>query len=163
MKCTECDHKKPLKKEEITMKYKQCGLDYVILHGVEHYRCPECGEEYFGFGDQEKLHALIARVVITKQGILKGDELRFLRTYLGLSGIVFSERVGITKETLSRFENDKQPISKTFDLLLRALVASKLPSREYDFHDWWLAERRKFFKRIEFHAEEGEWKLDLAA
>ncbi len=163
MKCVLCENKKELKRKKITMKYKQCGLDNVTLRGVEYFKCNRCGEEYFGFGDQEKLHALIARALILKGESLKGRELRFLRTYLGFAGAVFATRLGVSKETVSRFENDKQPISKTFDLLVRALVATKLPDRDYDFHDWWLKQEGKNFKRIELNAEKNGWHLKLAA
>lgn len=163
MKCVMCDNPKSLKTKAITIKYKESGLENVTLHGVEAHKCGRCGEEYYGFGDLEQLHGLIARVLVFKKGLLNGKELRFLRTYLGFSGSVFAERVGIAKETLSRFENNKQPMTKTFDLLVRALVTTKLPNRDYDSHDWWLNQQRKSLKQIELNAKNGGWELKEAA
>ena len=163
MKCVHCENKKILKRKTITMKYKQCGLENVTLHGVDYFKCDRCGEEYFGFGDQEKLHTLIAKALTLKKRLLDGGELRFLRTYLGLASAVFAVRLGMSKETISRFENNKQPITKTFDILMRALVATKLPDRDYDFHDWWLKQESKDFKRIELNAEKNGWHLKWAA
>ena len=163
MKCVMCDNQKPLKSKSVTMKYKECGLDNVTLHGVAIHRCNQCGEEYYGFGDLEQLHTIIARVLVFKKDLLDGKELRFLRTYLGFSSSVFAERVGIAKETLSRFENKKQPITKTFDLLVRALVTTKLPDHNYDSHDWWLNQQRKSFKQIELNSKDGAWELKKAA
>jgi len=163
MHCVLCDNKKVLKKRTTTVKYKQSGLDNVTLQGVEYYKCDQCGEEYFGFGDQEKLHAIIARVLIFKKDPLNGKELRFLRTYLGLSSAMFAIRVGLTKETVSRFENGKFPISKTLDVLVRSLVANKLPDRDYDFHDWWMRQEGKKLKRIVLNSDKNGWRLKEAA
>jgi len=163
MKCVICDNPKALKKKPITMRYKQCGLENVVLHGVERFRCGHCGEEYINFGDQEQLHALIAGTLISKKGLLNGREVKFLRTYLGYSGAMFAKRVGYTKETLSRYENGKVEISKTFDILLRALVATSLPDRDYDLHDQILGEQRKTFKLIELNVKNDKWHLKQAA
>ncbi|MDP2599904.1 MAG: YgiT-type zinc finger protein [Deltaproteobacteria bacterium] len=163
MHCVLCDNKKVLKKQATTVKYKQSGLDNVTLQGVEYYKCDQCGEEYFGFGDQEKLNAIIARVLIFKKDPLNGKELRFLRTYLGLSSAMFAMRVGLTKETVSRFENNKFPISKTLDVLVRSLVANKLPDRDYDFHDWWMRQQGKKVKRIILNTDKNGWRLKEAA
>lgn len=163
MRCVMCENKKKLKKSRITIKYKECGLDNVTLHGVDSHKCDQCGEEYLGFGDQEQLHSLIAKALTLKKGILTGKELRFLRTFLGLSSAMFAVRVGISKETISRFENDRQPISKTFDVLVKSLVANKLPDRDYDFHDRWLNQQGIDIKRIELNAERDGWHLKMAA
>lgn len=163
MKCVMCDNRKSLKNRKISIKYKDCGLDHVTLQGVDYEKCQKCGEEYFGFGNVEQLHALIAVALISKKELLAGKELRFLRTYLDLSSSHFAERVGIAKETLSRFENNKQVVSKTFDLLVRALVATKIPGHVYNFQDWWLREHRMSYRRIELKAKNNRWKLKLAA
>src|SRR5262249_4671935 len=137
----------------------ECGLDNVILHGVEHSRCKVCGEEYYGFGSQAKLHELIAKLLIEKKGLLNGKEIRFLRTYIGYSALMFSELTGHAKETISRFENEKSPITKTFDLLMRSLVANRLPDRNYDWHDLLLNKKGMILKKIELNAKDGDWSL----
>lgn len=163
MKCTMCDNAKPLKAIRVTMKYDACGLDNVTLKGVEVHKCHECGEEYYSFGDMEKLHEAIAHILILKKGALTAKELRFLRTYLGYSGTMFARLTGYQKETVSRIENQKQLPTKTFDVLVRALVAAKLPDRQYDLHDMWLNETGKNFRRIELHSHNGGWHAKLAA
>ena len=55
MKCSMCENNKALKKSFVTVKYKASGLDNVTLTQVEHYKCEQCGEEYFKYGDLEKL------------------------------------------------------------------------------------------------------------
>ena len=159
MKCIACDNKKDLKKQKITAKYTQCGLDNVSLVGVDYLKCDQCGEEYFGFGDQEHLHSLIAKVLIKKDRPLIGKEFRFLRTYLGFSGRMLAKLIGYEPEHISRIENDKSKISSRLDVLMRSLVVNKLPDRDYDFHDWLLDEGKKSIQRIKIQSDKGQWKL----
>lgn len=159
MKCVMCDNLHSLKGKRAKMKYKECGLDNVTLYGVECFKCNRCGEEYTGYGDQEQLHAVIAGALISKKGKLTGEEVRFLRTYLGYSGAYFAKLTGYRKETISRFENNKHAIPIPFDRLVRSLVANKLPDRRYDLHELWLNEAGESFSRIEISAEKGKWHL----
>ncbi len=159
MRCIECENPNILKSKKITLKYKDCGLDNVTLHGVECFKCNKCGEEYLSYGDQEKLHTLIAEVLIRKKENLTGEEIRFLRTYLGYSGIYFARLTGYTQETISRFENNKKEVVLSFDRLVRSLVANKLPDRNYDLHEMWLNEKGTTFKRIEVNARKDGWHL----
>lgn len=163
MKCVMCNNPKPLKKKFITKKYTECGLDNVILKGIECHKCEVCGEEYFGFHNMDQLHAEIARALITKKGPLVGKEIRFLRTYLGYAGAVFAKLIGYRHETLSRIENHKQSSTKTLDILVRSLVANKFPDRNYKLHDMWLKEEGTPFKRIELKSQKDGWHIKLAA
>ncbi len=153
-----CENKKPLKSHKTKMRYKDCGLDNVILHGVEQFKCNRCGEVYFNFGDLEKLHALIAEILILKKGLITGKEVRFLRTYLGYSGAIFAKLMGCTKETLSRVENSKQKPGMIYDRLIRTLVYQKLPDRNYDLHDLWLSDKEIPLKNIELKPRGKGWQ-----
>ena len=163
MKCVTCDNPVPLKQRLATVKYKESGLDNVTLHGVEYHKCDRCGEEYFGYGDMERLHQLIAGLLIEKKSLLAGKEIRFLRTYLGYSGAVFAKFTDYTPESISRMENEKMEIKKTFDRLVRSLVLDKLPDREYDLHDMWLKEEGKTLKRISLKVKNDDWVVQEAA
>lgn len=163
MKCVMCENEKNLKKESIKMKYKECGLDNVVLDGVDHFRCDKCGEEFFGFGDQEQLHAIIAETLIKdKKDLLSGKEIRFLRSYLGYSGAVFAKLIGYSKEALSRIENHKSTVTLTFDRLIRSMVASRLPNRDYNLYDMWLKHQGKKLTQICLTQKNG-WHLQEAA
>ena len=158
-----CDNKKALKKTKITHKYKECGLENVTLIGVEYHRCDKCGEEYFGYGNIEKLHEAIANVLLRKKDFLTGQEVRFLRKHLGYSGAVFAKIIGYDDATLSRLETDAQPITKAFDRLVRFTVAAKIPDRNYDLHDQILKGEGMKFDRIELTSTtHGDWKLKAA-
>lgn len=78
-----------------------------------------------------ELNSLLARVLICKTARLTGPQVRFLRKYLGLSGTDFARRMGVSKESVSRWETGKQHISPSNDRLLRLMVAYEEPIEDY--------------------------------
>lgn len=164
MKCNMCENKKPLKKQYVSVKYKDCGLDNVTLANVESYRCDQCGEEYLGYGNMEKLHQVIAYVLLRKKGLLTGKEVRFLRSSVGYSGARFAKLLGYDAATVSRVETGAQKMTESFDRIVRFAVSGKMPDRDYDLHDQILNEGGKKFSRIELTpTSDGDWKAELAA
>jgi transcriptional regulator with XRE-family HTH domain len=70
--------------------------------------------------------------MIVEQAVrLMGEEVRFLRTYLGLRSVDFARIMGVTKECVSRWENEKEQIGGTADRLLRMLVVQQKPVSDY--------------------------------
>ena len=111
--------------------YAACGLPHITLTGVEVRRCSECGEHEVVIPKIEQLHQAIAEAVIAKKARLAAAEVRFLRKHLGWSGADFARHMGVTPETVSRWENDREPIGPVADRLLRLMVVTKAPKREY--------------------------------
>jgi DNA-binding transcriptional regulator YiaG len=62
---------------------------------------------------------------------LRPQEIRFLRKYLGYSGADFARVIGVSPETLSRWENGKAEPSRMVDLLLRYMALTRDPLTEY--------------------------------
>ena len=163
MICSMCESTKSLKLASITYKYKECGLDNVILHGVKEGRCEECGEIYRNFGDVSTLHQLIAGHLVRKADLLTGKEVRFLRKHLGYSGSVFAKLVGYEVEHLSRIENGKVSVQEVFDRLIRSLVLEKMPDREYDLQDLYLNNKFVKLEWLEFSLGGRGWKVRKSA
>ena len=61
------------------------GLEGVIIEGVQVRHCPACGEEERSYSNVEQLHTQLALQLAWKEAALTPRELRFLRTWLGLS------------------------------------------------------------------------------
>ena len=163
MICSMCENKKPLKKTRITHKYKESGLHHVVLIGVEHYRCNDCGEEYFGYSNLEKLNQAITGILIQKKGFLTGQEVRFLRKHMGYSGTLFAKLIGYDHDTVTKIERGAQPVTRAFDRLVRFAIASKVPDRNYDLHDQLLMGEGIKLDRIELTlVSHGDWKLKAA-
>lgn len=142
MKCIECGH--PLVRGRENRRYEAGGLPQVVLVGVEVRRCRECGAEEVVIPRIEALHRAIARALIGKEARLAAPEIRFLRTYLGWSTADFGSRMGTARETVSRWESGAVPIGGQADRLLRLLVATTAPVKDYSAENLThIKERRK--------------------
>ena len=165
MKCSMCENKKILRPKLLKKyRYKESGLDNIILCGIKENSCDKCGEKYYSFGNIDKLHALIAKILIQKRDTLTGKEVRFLRKHLGYSGTVFSKLIGYEVEHLSRLENGKTPIQETFDRLVRFLILEKMPDRDYDLQDLFLEGKLMKIEWLELsNSSKKGWELKKAS
>ena len=117
--------------------YDESALSDVVLGGIEVRRCTNGKCELRGVAvpvipNIEGLHAALARAIIEQPARLSGDEVRFLRTHLGLRGVDFARVMGVAKETVSRWENDPaDPIGPQADRALRLLVLNQKPINDY--------------------------------
>jgi putative zinc finger/helix-turn-helix YgiT family protein len=113
-------------------RYTECGLPNVVIEdAVQVTTCERCGETYTSIPAIEGLHRQIAAAVIRKKGRLAPPEVRFLRKWLGWSGVDFARRTGTKPETVSRWENGRAVMGPQADRLLRVLVAKETPLMEY--------------------------------
>ncbi len=129
MTCMECGGKLKARKENY--RYLACGLPNVTLKGVEVRRCGTCGDHEVVIPRIEKLHEVLAMAVVKQEARLSGAEVRFLRKQLGYSGADFARLIGVSPETVSRWENDKETMGPSAERLLRMFVVHKGPVREY--------------------------------
>lgn len=134
MKCDFCGSKK-VKKETITHKFAESGLDNVILVGVERKHCKECGESTLNFGPLNAIHDCIVKILLHKDELLTGPEIRFLRASIGLSGKDFAEKIGYNTQVWSKIENGHNTIEKKLDRLVRLSVQNTKPSFDYHLFD----------------------------
>lgn len=119
---------------EIVKEYRDDGLiglpGVVVLDAARKYVCEDCGEENgISVPDEEGLEAAAALVRVGLPVALRGHEIRFLRRALGLTAAQLAEYLPATKESVSRWENDKQPIGAQSEKILRLLVARMLRDR----------------------------------
>lgn len=164
MKCPSCDSKKNMKCELIVHRFKESGLDNIILDGVKQFRCNQCGDVFYDYGDVNQLNRLIADTLLRKKDHLSGQEIRFLRTYIGYSSEMFARIIGLSDKTsLSRIENSRGKISSQVNMAVRFAVAGKLADRDYDLHDLYESienDELLTFKNAEFKASaKGHWQL----
>lgn len=103
--------------------YVECGLHNVYLAGIRYWTCKHCGNQYAEIPAINELHRLIARTLVCQPALLRGEEMRFLRKRLGKRSSDFAAILGVVPETYSRFENDKQEPSATYDHLVRLYYA----------------------------------------
>ncbi len=129
MTCIQCGGKLTMKRENY--RYTACGLSNVTLIGVGVRRCSKCGDHEVVIPRIEELHRVLAAAVVRQVSRLTKDEIRFLRKYLGYSGVDFAKIVGVAAETISRWENGKEKIGSSAEKLIRMLVVHTQPTRSY--------------------------------
>jgi putative zinc finger/helix-turn-helix YgiT family protein len=112
------------------------GVD-VTLVNVPVRHCPACGEEFVMVPAIEELHRLIAHDLARSRSRLRPGGIRFLRTYLGYSSTDFAAVMGVTPETVSRWESKRspQPMSATAERLLRLMALQDKPVESYGLEE----------------------------
>jgi putative zinc finger/helix-turn-helix YgiT family protein len=97
-------------------------LPGVVLLDVEVTKCMTCGNREVELPYMDDLMKAVAGAVVKMGGRMTGDEVRFLRTFLELSGVELAELMDSTPGTVSRWENNRTPVGRTADLLLRTIA-----------------------------------------
>lgn len=103
-------------------RFEESGLDCVILAGIEIIKCAQCGNEDPIIPRLNALMRLLTLAVLKKPYRLCGQELRFLRKYVRMTGEQFATFLHVDKTTISKWENNEDPIGDQSDRLIRAVV-----------------------------------------
>jgi putative transcriptional regulator len=133
MKCDSCGGAMTSKRERHA--YTESGLANVVLENVEVRRCSKCDEVEVVIPRIEQLHRAIATALVHKPSRLSGAEMRFLRKEIGFSAADFAARMGVDPSTVSRWENDKDPVGALADRLVRLMVVLTPPKTAYSLDD----------------------------
>lgn len=114
--------------------YPECGVDDIVLGGVTVHRCTR-GHEDLRLRDVVGLHHAIACDVARRDGRLLPKEIRFLRSALDYSVGGFAESLGVSRETVSRWESTRsaQPMTVAIERLLRLMVLTDTRIDEAEF------------------------------
>lgn len=129
MKCLQCGTEMTARREN--HRYTASGLPNVTLVDVEVRRCARCGEYEVAIPAVADLHRVMALHVGKKREQLTPEEIRFLRKCMGWSGVDFARKMGVTPETVSRWERGRLRMSAPAEALLRIWVATFEPDRDY--------------------------------
>lgn len=122
MRCITCGKK--MKERKGRYHFLASGLSNVYLDNVTFFVC-SCGEEMPALSCLDDLLGRIASEVVRGSPRLSGEEIRFLRKWLGLKSTDFAKMLGVSKVSVSRWENNKTAIDKSYDRTIRALVISR--------------------------------------
>ena len=120
--CTNCGN--PVIPDRRNYRYAESGLSNVILQGIEVADCQECGNSDIIIPWMAKIHRAIAQALANSPARLTGEQLRFLRKHLGLSGDQLGRYLHTDKTKVSKWERDQDRIGPAADRLVRLLVAA---------------------------------------
>jgi len=102
-------------------KYDECGLDVQII-GLNQFVCKTCDVFFVSIPKIKELHRVIGGIVCSKnKGLLNGKEIKFLRKDLHLKAKDFAKMLGVTPQTVSKWENNNKKIGEKSDRLLRSI------------------------------------------
>lgn len=143
--------------------YTECGLSNIyLINGFEITKAKDGTEEIF-IHDIHGLHKTIGEALTFKQGLLVGNEIKFIRTTLDLSQTSLGRLLGLDYQTILGWEKNKFPISKMADHFLRTIFFSFL-NREENIYDKIneiadIDARKVKESNIEFQTIENTWTL----
>lgn len=144
---------------KIRRETRQYGRDInVVLENVPVRSCPACGEQFVMIPNIEGLHRAIALSVAGQRRRLTAGEIRFLRTFLGFSGVDFATFLGVKPETVSRWESRRNPqrMETPTEVFLRFLVQQGKRIDSYEPEGAALSERHPV-KPLRFNANSANW------
>jgi transcriptional regulator with XRE-family HTH domain len=105
--------------------YPESGLSNVELSNVPVWRCTNAHEDV-QIPAIDGLHLVLARAIVAQPWGIRGNEVRFLRKFLGYSARAFSHAIGMHHVTLSNLETGRDPIQRDVESLIRLFVAQAL-------------------------------------
>lgn len=105
-------------------RYLACGLDNVFLTSG-YVRKERGGQWVTAVEDADGLYRAIAKHLVLRRKELRGKEVRFLRKHLGLTQAELGELLGVTDQTIARYEKEETAFEGAANILLRLLVAGK--------------------------------------
>jgi DNA-binding transcriptional regulator YiaG len=121
-RCGDCGSE--VRVERGSYRFRESGLDNVVLKGIETVRCPNCGYEDPIIPNLDGLFRALALAIVKSRLPLSGSEVRFLRKYLEMNGDQFARVLHTDKTTVSKWETGAAGIGSKSDLLIRAIVLS---------------------------------------
>lgn len=161
-KCRAC-RQGPLVVTQKNHRYTESGLSNVVLQEVEVRSCPNCGDEQIVLPRVADLHRAIALAIVRTNIRLNGDEVRFVRKYMGLSGADFAARMGVDPSTVSRWENAHEPIGPQADRLVRLMVVRDRPVEEYPLGELVNIVEKEKRALIKLRVDRQGWREAVAA
>jgi DNA-binding transcriptional regulator YiaG len=99
--------------------YTESGLDNVYLYNLALIVCESCPCAEPIIPKSKLLHSAIGKALALQPYPLKGSEARFLRKQHRLRAREWAALLRVDAATLSRWENDEQPIGPQSDALIR--------------------------------------------
>lgn len=105
--------------------YTECGLKNVMIDGLVPL-VDDDGDEVITIPAVNELHRVIALGIVEHQHGISGDELRFLRTEMGLTQAELAAIVHRDKQSIGRWERSEIAIEGAAETIIRRLAIEKL-------------------------------------
>jgi transcriptional regulator with XRE-family HTH domain len=110
-------------------RFDEMGLPLELLR-IEVIECSHCGNTDPIIPNMDGLIHAVALAVVFRPCKLDGEEVRFLRKYVGKSAHDFARFLHVDNTHLSKVENNRVEIGIRLDKLVRLLVINLSPELE---------------------------------
>lgn len=106
-------------------RYTECGLDNVLIDGMMPCEDDD-GDEVVVIPNIRGLHRAIAAGIVEHLSGMSGQELRFLRTEIGMTQAELAQVVHRDAQSIGRWERGEVNIDSTAEALVRLLAIEEL-------------------------------------
>ena len=96
--------------------------------------CSACGEKYYNGPELVQFDLRVA-AELARSGTTNGEAIRFMRRSAGMKATDLADLLGVTPETVSRWENGKLAADRRTIALLGSIVNDIIAGRSYTV-DW---------------------------
>lgn len=112
-------------------EYKTSMTDtaIVLINSAREETCPDCGEKSYYIPDPSGLNKAIAVTRAKLAFKLRADEIRFVRKAMEATAKEISDLLGVSIETVSRWENGKLTMSPSNEKLFRLAACFNLAEK----------------------------------
>ncbi len=112
------------------LHYTDCGLDNIYLSNGFEYECHD-GEKYLTIHNLDGLHEAIGLHIVLEKKAPNGKEIRFLRTEMGLSQHELGAKLGVSDQSVARWEKGHTDIPGTAVFAFKVLyIFSLIPDEQ---------------------------------
>lgn len=105
--------------------YTECGLENIYLSNGFAFSETQRGKAV-SIHDMDGLHKAIGLFLVTSKKDLSKKEIRFLRDEMLMSQYTLGKLLGVSEQTVHRWESGKSAIPKPSEYLLRILYREKV-------------------------------------
>ena len=123
------------KNEKIVRDYLYDGLGFPVI--LENALFHKIRGEWLLKVDVEQLADAVFQMLPSKPSKLTGNEIKFIRTYLGKSRPAFGELFRLSHTAIAKWENSENspaPISPSQEVVLRLYLADHLNKSDREFY-----------------------------
>ena len=106
-------------------RYRESGLRNVFIHNME-MTVDAAGDEVVAITNIYGLHRAIASSIVEHPNAIAPDELRFLRSEMGLTQEALATLLNKDEQTIARWEKGKTAIDPNAEALLRLITVERL-------------------------------------
>lgn len=158
MKCLFCGHESMKRSTE---NVPLSSLRTVTLVAISISTCKHCGEQEIEIPQHTRLIEIVTLALLNKRNKLTGKEIKWLRSRLGWTSSQLAEHVGVSLESISKWENNKVSQTRTADRLLRMITANRLYPDIFPADALPLvSEDRQEDLKLRLKHADGQWQLE---